>query len=265
MNLHAAVIQYAPTTDKDKNLELIVQLVSKAADQGADLAVWPENATCANPDIDETYVENAEELDGRTVTTLRALSTEKNLAIIAGINEPNGQGLVFNTLVGIQDGELKATYRKLHLYDAFGAQESKWGVPGEIEEPQLLEINGLKVGLQTCYDLRFPEVSRVLVDAGADILALPAAWVPGPLKENHWMTLLRARAIENTVYVVAADHSAPTGVGHSSIIDPMGNTIAMIGDEVGIARAELSPERIASTRAINPALAGRRFTVQPKV
>lgn len=265
MNLHAAVIQYAPTTDKDKNLELIVQLVSKAADQGADLAVLPEHATYAKPDIDETYVENAEELDGRTVTTLRALSTEKNLAIIAGINEPNGQGRVFNTLVGIQDGELKATYRKLHLYDAFGAQESKWGVPGEIEEPQLLEINGLKVGLQTCYDLRFPEVSRVLVDAGADILALPAAWVPGPLKENHWMTLLRARAIENTVYVVAADHSAPTGVGHSSIIDPMGNTIAMIGDEVGIARAELSPERIASTRAINPALAGRRFTVQPKV
>ena len=265
MNLHAAVIQYAPTTDKIQNLELINQLVSNAADQGAHLAVLPEHATYTKPDIDETYVENAEELDGQTVTALQNLSTEKNISIIAGINEPNGQGRVFNTLVGIQDGQLKATYRKLHLYDAFGAQESKWGVPGDIQDPQLLEVNGLKIGLQTCYDLRFPEVSRVLVDAGADVLALPAAWVPGPMKEFHWKTLLQARAIENTVYVVAAGQSAPTGVGHSSIIDPMGHTIAMIGDEVGIARAELTAERIANTRAINPALAGRRFMVQPKV
>ena len=262
MNLHAAVIQYAPTTNKDENLGLLKQLIGDAADQGADLAVLPEYATYTKPDIDATYVENAEELDGRTVTTLRTLSAEQHIAIIAGLNEPNGQGRVFNTLVGVQD---KATYRKLHLYDAFGAQESKWIEPGAIAEPQLMEVKGLKIGLQTCYDLRFPEVSRVLVDAGADVLALPAAWVPGPLKENHWTTLLRARAIENTVYVVAAGQSAPTGVGHSSIIDPMGNTIAMIGDDVGIARADLSPERIANTRAINPALAGRRFTVQPKV
>lgn len=264
MNLHAAVIQYAPTTNKDENLGLLKQLIGDAADQGADLAVLPEYATYTKPDIDATYVENAEELDGRTVTTLRTLSAEQHIAIIAGLNEPNGQGRVFNTLVGVQDGEVKATYRKLHLYDAFGAQESKWIEPGAIAEPQLMEVKGLKIGLQTCYDLRFPEVSRVLVDAGADVLALPAAWVPGPLKENHWTTLLRARAIENTVYVVAAGQSAPTGVGHSSIIDPMGNTIAMIGDDVGIARADLSPERIANVRAINPALAGRRFTVQPK-
>lgn len=101
----------------------------------------------------------------------------------------------------------------------------------------------------------------MLVDAGADVLALPAEWVPGPLKEFHWMTLLQARAIENTVYVVAADQSAPTGVGHSAIIDPMGISIATIGEEVGIAHAELKQDRISSVRATNPALAVRRFRV----
>ena len=264
MNLHAAVIQYAPTTDKTANLELIQQLVSKAADQGVELAILPEYATFSKPGVDESFVESAEALDGPMVTALCQLSVERDIALIVGVNEPDGHGRIFNTLLGIHGGEIKATYRKLHLYDAFGHQESQWVVPGEIQEPQILEVKGYKIGLQTCYDLRFPEVSRVLVDAGADVLALPAAWVPGPLKENHWTTLLRARAIENTVYVVAADQSAPTGVGHSCIIDPMGNTIAMIGDDVGLAQAEITAERIATTRAINPAVAVRRFMVQPK-
>ncbi|GAA4119071.1 carbon-nitrogen hydrolase family protein [Enteractinococcus coprophilus] len=264
MNLHAAVIQYAPTTDKTANLELITQLVGKAADQGAELAVLPEYATFSKPGVDESFVASAEDLDGPMVTALCKLSVERDIALIAGVSEPDGRGRIFNTLIGIQGGEIQATYRKLHLYDAFGQQESQWVVPGAIQDPQILEVNGYKIGLQTCYDLRFPEVSRVLVDAGADVLALPAAWVPGPLKENHWTTLLRARAIENTVYVVAADQSAPTGVGHSCIIDPMGNMIAMIGDDVGIARAELTEERITSTRTTNPALAGRRFRVSPK-
>src|SRR5699024_6833283 len=112
--------------------------------------------------------------------------------------------------------------------------------------------------MKTCYDLRFPEVSRMLVDAGADVLALPAEWVPGPLKEFHWTTLLRARAIENTVYLVAADQSAPMGSGHSAIIDPMGIAIASIGEEIGMAHAVLKEDRITSVRSTNPALAGRR-------
>lgn len=263
MNLHAAVIQYAPTADTTENLETIRTLVGKAADQGADLAVLPEYATFAKPKFDQSYIDSAEPLDGKTVTALRELSSEANTTIIAGVHEPDGQGRMYNTLVGIQDGKVVATYRKVHLYDAFGMQESEWVTPGAIEEAQLLEVNGLKVGLQTCYDLRFPEVSRVLVDAGADVLVIPAAWVPGPLKEFHWTTLLRARAIENTVYIVATDQSAPIGVGHSTIIDPMGISLATIGDEVGVAQAELTSERIANVRAINPAVSARRFTVKP--
>lgn len=261
MSLVAAAIQYAPTTDKTANLQQIQLLVSESADKGAELAVLPEYATFTNPVIDKSFVDSAEELHGASVAVLRKLSVDKRIAIIAGVNEPDGQGRIYNTLVGIKDGEIQAVYRKLHLYDAFGTQESRWVNHGEVQEPQLLEVNGLKIGMQTCYDLRFPEVSRLLVDAGADVLALPAEWVPGPLKEFHWTTLLQARAIENTVYVVAADQSAPTGSGHSSIVDPMGISIATIGEEVGIAHAELKQDRISSARATNPALAVRRFRV----
>lgn len=263
MSLHVAVIQYAPATNKAENLAQIVRLVSEAAESGAELAVLPEYATFTNPVIDESFVDSAEDLDGESVNAIRKLSVDRNIAIIAGVNEPDGNGRIYNTLVAIQHGEIEAVYRKLHLYDAFGTHESKWVTPGEIQEPQLLEINGLKIGMQTCYDLRFPEVSRMLVDAGADVLALPAEWVPGPLKEFHWTTLLRARAIENTVYVVAADQSAPMGSGHSAIIDPMGIAIASIGEEVGLAHAVLREDRITSARSTNPALSGRRFIVVP--
>jgi len=261
MGLHAAVVQFGPSNDKHQNLETIRRLVTTAADQGAELAVLPEYATFTNPTVDYSFVENAEPLDGPSVTALRELSTAVGLTIIAGVNEPDGHGRIYNTLVAIRNAEIVAEYRKLHLYDAFGMQESQWVTRGDITTPQLLELNGFTVGLQTCYDLRFPEVSRMLVDAGAEVLVVPAAWVPGALKEFHWQTLLQARAIENTTYVLAADQSAPTGIGHSMIVDPMGIAVAMIGDEVGVARARLDRERLASVRETNPALQLRRFFV----
>lgn len=264
MDLQVAAIQFAPTVDKSRNLDEIHRLISEASQQGAELVVLPEYATFTNAVIDKSFIDSAEDLDGKTVASLKKISIEQDVSLIAGINEPDGNGRIYNTLVGIQEGEVKAIYRKVHLYDAFGVKESTWVTPGDITAPQLLMVKGFKVGMQTCYDLRFPEVSRTLVDAGADILALPAEWVPGALKEFHWMTLLRARAIENTVYVVAADQSAPTGAGHSTVIDPMGISLATIGDEVGFAQARVSHNRIEQVRTINPALSMRRFTVSPK-
>jgi len=117
--------------------------------------------------------------------------------------------------------------------------------------------------MQTCYDLRFPEVTRTLVDAGADLVLVPSEWVRGPLKEHHWRTLITARAIENTIYVAAADHAPPIGVGNSMIVDPMGVELATIGEVTGVAVAEVSVDRVRVVRGINPALSLRRFIVKP--
>jgi predicted amidohydrolase len=115
--------------------------------------------------------------------------------------------------------------------------------------------------LQTCYDVRFPELTRRLVDAGADLILVPAEWVRGPLKEAHWRTLLTARAIENTVYVAAADHAPPVGAGNSMVVDPMGVELVTIGESTDVAVAWVAPERVAEVRRINPALKLRRFDV----
>jgi predicted amidohydrolase len=118
--------------------------------------------------------------------------------------------------------------------------------------------------MQTCYDIRFPEVTRRIVDAGADLVLVPAEWVRGPLKEAHWRTLLAARAIENTVYVAGADHLPPVGVGASAIVDPMGVTLAGLGEQEDVAVAEVSTARIAEVRRVNPSLALRRYDVVPR-
>jgi predicted amidohydrolase len=133
-----------------------------------------------------------------------------------------------------------------------------------VEEPQTFAVDGVTVGLQTCYDLRFPEVTRRLADAGAELVAVPAEWVRGPLKEFHWTTLLAARAIENTLYVAAADHPPAIGVGASAIVDPMGVTVAALGETTGVAVAEVSTARVREVRERNPALALRRYRVVPR-
>ena len=112
-----------------------------------------------------------------------------------------------------------ADYRKIHLYDSFGYRESDRLAPGPSSR-SLVDVGGFRVGLMTCYDLRFPELARALVDRGAEVLVVPAAWVAGPRKVDHWRTLLRARAIENTVFVVAAGQPGPRYTGHSMVVGP---------------------------------------------
>jgi deaminated glutathione amidase len=154
-----------------------------------------------------------------------------------------------------------ASYRKLHLFDAFGSTESARFRAGADAAPSVFGSGGLRFGISTCYDLRFPEMARVLVDSGADVLVIPAAWVAGPFKEEHWLTLLRARAIENSCYVVAAGQTSPRYIGRSVIIDPMGAILAGAGEEPAVTVAELSPERVRNVRGVLPSLAHRRFRV----
>jgi len=261
-----AVAQFAPGDDTAENLERMSRLAGDAANRGALLVVFPEYSSYFTPTMDASWAEHAQGLHGPFVRALAELATELGIHIVAGLVERiQDEKRVANTLVALDpNGELVAHYRKVHLYDAFGQRESEWIVPGPIETPQTFAFGGFTVGLQTCYDLRFPEVTRKLVDAGADLVLVPSEWVRGPLKEAHWRTLATARAIENTVYLAAADHAPPIGVGNSLIIDPMGVELAGLGEEVGTAVAWITPSRISEVRRINPALQLRRFKVEPR-
>jgi predicted amidohydrolase len=261
-----AVAQFAPGTDKAGNLATIHALAGRAKHRGARLVVFPEYSSFFTPQLGAPSVAAAEALDGPFVAGLAAIARELGLHLVAGMSEATADSSRFsNTLVAVSPaGELVAKYRKMHLYDAFGQRESDWIEAGEIETPETFAIDGLTVGLQTCYDLRFPEVTRRLVDAGAELVLAPSEWVRGPLKEHHWRTLITARALENTVYVAAADHAPPIGVGNSMVVDPMGVEIATVGEATDVALAWVTQARVAQTRTINPALALRRFGVVPR-
>lgn len=262
--IRTAVVQFAPGADADANLRQMERLAHDAVARGADVVVFPEYSHYFSPRLDASWLHAAEELDGRFADGVTAMARESGVHVVAGMIERADAGRVSNTLIASDPGgEIVATHRKLHLYDAFGHRESDRIAPGEIVDPQTFAVGGFTVGMQTCYDIRFPEVSRRLVDAGADVLLVPSEWVPGPGKEHHWRTLLTARAIENTSYVVAADHAAPSGIGVSTIIDPAGIELAVLGDGTGVALAELRADRLAEVREANPALRLRRFRVVP--
>ncbi len=257
-----AIAQFAPGVDEATNLRRIGELVAQASARGARLVLLPEYSAYFVDPFDASLAEHAQPLDGPFVQALRALAAQHGVHVVAGMVERTDDAhRVHNTLVAVDGGGVVARYRKLHLYDAFGQRESDWIAPGAIEPPQTFEADGIRFGMMTCYDLRFPEVSRTLVDAGADAMLVPAEWVRGPLKEHHWKTLLAARAIENTVYVAAADHPPPLGVGHSTILDPEGVTLAGIGTGEGVAVAVLEAAAIARVRERNPALWLRRLRV----
>lgn len=264
MPASVAVCQFAPDSSRERNRERIAELVAQAAGRGAGIVVLPEYSHYFVTPMDDTLAANAEGLEGGFTSALRALAAEHGVIVVAGMVETADAGRVHNTVVAVGDAGVLAVYRKQHLYDAFGQTESDWIEAGDVGVVASFELGGLRFGLMTCYDLRFPEVARTLVDAGADALVVPAEWVRGPLKEHHWTTLLAARAIENTVYVVAADHPAPLGVGYSQIIDPQGAVLAGGGSAEGIAVGVVERATIERVRRVNPSLRVRRYAVVPR-
>jgi predicted amidohydrolase len=262
-----AVAQFAPGADRTANLAGMRALALRAVEQGADLVVFPEYASYFTPTIGPDWLAAAEPLDGPFVAGLGDIAAEVGAIIVAGFIETGTRADRFrNTIAAVgPDGTLLAASRKLHLYDAFGATESAWAEPGAIEPPQLFALGteSLRVGIQTCYDLRFPEVTRRLVDAGAELVLVPSEWVAGPHKVHAWRTLVTARAIENTVYLAAADHPPPVGVGTSMIVDARGELLAALDDETDAVVAALSRAHLDEVRGVNPALRLRRFRVEP--
>ena len=259
-----AVAQFAPGADAGANLEEITRLAELAAARGARLVVFPEYSSYFTPEAGPGWHTASEPVGGPFTVHLAALSDRLGIHLVAGLIEriDGDDRRVGNTVIAVAPSEgVVARYRKLHLYDAFGQRESEWVAPGEIAPPELFEAGGIRFGLQTCYDARFPEVTRRIVDAGADVVCMPAEWVRGPLKESHWRVLTTARALENTVYVAAADHAPPIGAGNSMIVDPMGVEVATIGEVTDVAVAWISRARIDAVRRVNPALELRRFRV----
>lgn len=262
-----AVSQYAPQLDLDANVQQLARAAERAHAAGATLLVAPEYASGFSPKLGAWMLDVAQPLSGAFVSAACDLAARWQLHIVFGMlerNEDATDARPFNSTVAIgPDGNILAKYQKVHLYDAFGSNETRWVAPGPPQQSAaVVDIAGFRVGLQTCYDLRFPEVSRRLVDAGANVLVVPAEWVSGPLKEGHWRTLLTARAIENVSYVVAADHPAPIAVGHSAVIDPFGVVVASLGALAGDTVAWLDSEQLAIAREQNPALSLRKYEVR---
>ncbi|MFC4113672.1 carbon-nitrogen hydrolase family protein [Nonomuraea zeae] len=260
-----ALCQIPVSPDPATNLARAREALAGA--EGADLAIFPE-ATLTR--YGKRITDLAEPLDGPFVSGLAEAARQHGVAVVAGVFEP-GEDRVHNTAVAIDaGGAVRAAYRKIHLFDSFGAKESDLVAPGA--EPTVVELAGLKVGLVTCYDIRFPELTRALVDQGAELFAVIAAWGSGPLKEDHWVTLVRARALENTTWTAAvgqapnpAESSDGFGVGRSMLVDPLGVVRADLGTGPGVQVVEVDHGWTATARAMLPSLQHRVLQGQPIV
>ncbi|KQO62915.1 carbon-nitrogen hydrolase family protein [Curtobacterium sp. Leaf261] len=262
-SLTIAAAQFAPTDDATANLGVIADAAHDAAAAGARLLVVPEYSAFFERDLGPASVAAAEPEDGPFVTGLAEIAVAESIALVVGTVETSTHDDRFrNTVVAVQpDGAVVVRYRKVHLYDSFGARESDWIEPGDPTQCPVFELDGVRIGIETCYDLRFPEVTRRLAVAGADVVLVPAEWVRGPGKEHHWRTLLTARAIENTLYVVGAGQTPSVGIGASVVVDPSGVTVAGLGSEPGLLTARVSTDEVARVRAVNPSLSLRRYDV----
>jgi predicted amidohydrolase len=251
--LELVLVQEASGLDPAANRDRVDELTP--AD--ADLVVFPEAFARDFGEAGSDVSRYAEALDGPFAQQVAASAAARGTTVVAGMFETSADpGRPHNTLV--VRGAAEAAYRKVHLYDSFGYRESDRLLAGPVA-PTVVTVGGWQVGLLTCYDLRFPELARMLVDRGAELLVLPAAWVAGPRKVDHWTTLVRARAIENTVFVAAAAQPGPRYSGHSLVVDPMGDVVAEAGDGPALLRARLDHQSLVTARATNPSLANRRL------
>jgi predicted amidohydrolase len=252
------MVQTEAGLDKSANLEAAVSSIAKATEHQPDLVMLPEAFMHDFGTADTDLAAIAEPIDGPFVSALATQAKKHSTVVVSGMFETGPDvAHAYNTVVVVgPDGGLVTSYRKTHLYDSFGYRESDRLAAGDSGSVTFC-VAGLTCGLMTCYDLRFPELARSLMDANAQVLLVPAAWVRGPLKEDHWKTLLRARAIENTCYVLAAGQGGRKYIGCSMVVDPMGVVVAALGEQSGLVIADVEGDRVASVRRTNPSLLNR--------
>jgi predicted amidohydrolase len=255
-SLRVTLWQHASALDPAAN-RAALDRVRDLAD-GADLVVLPEAFAREFGEPGSDLAPYAEALDGPFATALGELAASHDVAVLAGMFERSADtDLPYNTLLLAQPG-LQTSYRKIHLYDSFGYRESDTLSAGPVR-PVTARLGGARVGLMTCYDLRFPELARALSADGVDVLVVPAAWVAGPGKVMQWQTLLRARAIENVCWVVAAAQPGPRYCGHSMVVSPTGDVVVEAGEGEEVLSVTLDLELVRQAREVNPSLANRRM------
>lgn len=255
--------QMASEGDPEANLAKAKESIAKASTlYHPDVIIFPELFMSMFPIGTDHSISlaTAQTLDGTFVTQLRAQAKEYGVWLIFGMNETveGDDHRNYNCTVVINsDGEIVSTYHKTHLYDAFGYKESNTIKPGDqFFEP--VDTPFGKIGLFVCYEVRFPEVARYQRSKGADIIVMPTAWAAGKLKSQHFRILITARAIENTVYMLACNQCNADCIGESVAVDPMGVSIVSAGECEELLAAHVDLDRVEAVRAKLPAYKDRR-------
>ena len=262
-----AVAQIKSSTRKNENHALACALINEAGSKNAQLIAFPEFLMAFSPGeqsaADLTLL--AESIDGPFVGALKDAAKAAEIALLATLYETCAvPDRVFDTALWIDaGGSIAAVYRKLHLYDAFGFKESDKFHPGT-DITESVSWADARCGVMICYDLRFPEMARMLAFGGADVLFAPSGWVQGDMKLDHWQTMNKARALENGCYVVAPDQTGNVYIGHSLVVDPLGRIVLDMGDKEGLEIVDLDLDIVAEAREKLPLLKNRRAEVYAK-
>lgn len=256
--LTIALGQLAVADQWQDNAAQCSRLIQQAAQQGADLLIMPEAILAADIGDPECVRRSAQPLDGPFMQQMLKATLQVPLTVVFTLYVPADAQRVGNVQVALRQGRIVATYHKLHLYDAFTMQESQSVEPGKTLPP-IFDVAGMKVGMMTCYDLRFPEEAKSLALRGAELIVLPAAWVRGPNKERHWEALIAARALDTTCFVAAVSECGPHTIGCSMVADPMGLVVARAGETPTLVTTRISRQRLAQARKALPVLTNGRF------
>ena len=257
MTFKIGLAQADSGNSKDESLKKAVSLMEEASSKKVEMIVFPEFFMEYVPLADpiEKYASVAEPLNGPFVSTISYEADKRKMYVAVGIYEkPTVGQRIHNTIVLIgPDGSILSANRKLHSFDAFGFNESEKFKSGE-DPGQVADTTLGKIGTMVCYDLRFPEATRMQVMDGAEILLVPAAWLRGIMKEDHWITLVKARAIENTIFVAACSQPGRMFSGRSMVVDPFGITLCDGGAEESLVVTNIDLQRIKKVRERLPCL-----------
>ena len=262
--MKVAVTQFKASIDKENNLKKIISYITKAASKNASLCTFPEFMMfyTNSKQTPKQLADLSETINGKFITEIAKAAKENHIQVIGSFYEKSRKkNRVYDTAFVINEyGKVISTYRKVHLYDALGFRESDKMVSGsKITKPVSTSIG--KIGMMICYDLRFPEMARSLAIAGSEILVAPSAWVKGNMKEDHWITINKTRAIENGCYVIAPDHVGNIYCGRSLVIDPYGKILLDMKKKQGIGYVTINLDKVKQTRKTLPLLKNRKPTV----